>query len=475
MWLWLLVISNWVFAAWLTGSQIEAFSKKLDTNRTQLLENLESSKKKLESTAKESSAITETTLFKAASCLWAISGEDQDLDFNKLVSWLQETILNEYIQLDWDIKRLSFGLTTQDPIVFESSLDTYYNQNAQKITDLESTYYTKATAAKNNFLAYVDNNSELLNGLAVKLDAFTMIESAADNVTKALEDFSGAINKNSTLLVDLEKARAEAEEAFEAQLDKVITEYIEKYQPNSDVQAQYYINKDNFIKKFRTEIKKSEYYLFSALFSYENYETLLDKKANVDKQFLNSEKTVDCSLLLTTSFNITSYAKDVDTTSESLVKGLNLLTDAINDWKINMSILEAPTVTYFQKDSETLTRKLVRNFRTMLESISPVQEAEEQTGSVEENVVTETPVTNVVFTQAFKKNQYYEQVKTLQTVLKKRGYYDGEITWVYSPATIEAVYHFQLKEGIITGKEKDKSAYGWFGTATRAKMNSLLQ
>ncbi|MBQ9553418.1 hypothetical protein IJU97_00110 [bacterium] len=167
--------------------------------------------------------------------------------------------------------------------------------------------------------------------MAVKLDAFTMIESAADNVTKALEDFSGAINKNSTLLVDLEKARAEAEEAFEAQLDKVITEYIEKYQPNSDVQAQYYINKDNFIKKFRTEIKKSEYYLFSALFSYENYETLLDKKANVDKQFLNSEKTVDCSLLLTTSFNITSYAKDVDTTSESLVKGLNLLTDAIND------------------------------------------------------------------------------------------------------------------------------------------------
>ena len=211
MWLWLLVISNWVFAAWLTGSQIEAFSKKLDTNRTQLLENLESSKKKLESTAKESSAITETTLFKAASCLWAISEEDQDLDFNKLVSWLQETILNEYIQLDWDIKRLSFGLTTQDPIVFESSLDTYYNQNAQRITDLESTYYTKATAAKNNFLAYVDNNSELLNGLAVKLDAFTMIESAADNVTKALEDFSGAINKNSTLLVPMIKRRHQDE------------------------------------------------------------------------------------------------------------------------------------------------------------------------------------------------------------------------------------------------------------------------
>ena len=119
---------------------------------------------------------------------------------------------------------------------------------------------------------------------------------------------------------------------------------------------------------------------------------------------------------------------------------------------------------------------MLKNFKAMLKSISP--KVEEWTGSVAtgENVATEeaTPV-KVIFTQAFKKNQYHEQVKTLQTVLKNWGYYNGEITGVYSPATIEAVYQFQLKEGIITGNEKDKSAYGWFWNATRAKMNSLLQ
>jgi len=475
LWLCLVVALNSVYAADLTGSQITWFSAKLDNNKTQLLKNLEESKKKLANTAKENSAITETSLFKAASCLWAISEEDQNLDFNKLVSGLQETILNEYIKLDWDIKRLSFWLIKEDPIVFWNSIDTYYNQNAQKITDLENDYYTKATKAKTNFLEYVDNNSELLNGLAIKLDAFNAIQKAANDVTKALDQFSWAVKSKSSLLVDLEKAREVSEEDFAKQLDSIISEAISTYQPNGDTQAQYYIHKDNFIKKYKEEEKKAEYYLFSAIFSYEKYADLLDRKANVDKQFLNSEKTVDCSLLLTTTFNIWSYAKDVASVSESLVKWLNLLTNAVNDWKIDMSILEEPTVVYFKKDTEKLTRKYVKNFKAMLKSVSP--KVEEATGDVATGAEaqSEPVVVKVTFTQAFKKNQYHEQVKTLQTVLKNWWYYNWEITGVYSPATIEAVYQFQLKEGIITGKEKDKSAYWWFWNATRAKINSLLQ
>ena len=321
-----MIAANWAYAA--TWSQITGFSAKLEENKTQLLKNLDASKEKLASTAKENSAIIETSLFKAASCLWAISEEDQDLDLNTLVSWLKETILNEYIELDWNIKRLSFGLLTEDPIVFWNAIDSYYNQNAQKITNLENDYYTKTTNAKNNFLEYVDNNSELLNWLAIKLDAFNAIQKAANDVTKALDDFSWAVNKKSSLLTDLGNTRAQAEEEFESQLDAIITESIATYSPNWDTQAQYYIHKDNYLKKFRLEEKKAEYYLFSAIFSYEKYSDLLDRKANVDKQFVNTEGNLDCSILLTTTFNIWSYAKDVASVSESLVKGINLSPNA---------------------------------------------------------------------------------------------------------------------------------------------------
>jgi hypothetical protein len=36
-----------------------------------------------------------------------------------------------------------------------------------------------------------------------------------------------------------------------------------------------------------------------------------------------------------------------------------------------MKILEEPTVVYFKKDTEKLTRKYIKNFKAMLKSISP--------------------------------------------------------------------------------------------------------
>ena len=56
------------------------------------------------------------------------------------------------------------------------------------------------------------------------------------------------------------------------------------------------------------------------------------------------------------------------------------LTDAVKNWKIDMSILEEPTVVYFKKDTEKLTKKYIKNFKDMLKSISPA--TEELTGSV---------------------------------------------------------------------------------------------
>ena len=131
-----------------------------------------------------------------------------------------------------------------------------------------------------------------------------------------------------------------------------------------------------------------------------------------------------------------------------------------------MKVLEEPTISYFKTTNEKLTRKLIANFKAMLDAEKP-QTSTLTTGEVANEPQSQTeqiplPPEKVVFTQAFKKGQYHEQIKTLQTLLKNWGYYQGEINGVYSPATIEAVYKFQLKEGIITGKEKNKTGYGRF-------------
>lgn len=185
---------------------------------------------------------------------------------------------------------------------------------------------------------------------------------------------------------------------------------------------------------------------------------------------------MDCNLLLTTSINIGKYTEGSDLKSEKIQKGLQLLIDGMKRGKLNMKVLEQPTIEYFKTANTKLTRKLITNFRIMLDAEKPQISATtgEQIASAPSDVQPVAPVQKVTFTQAFKKGQYHEQIKTLQTLLKNWGYYQGEISGVYSPATIEAVYQFQLKEGIITGKEKNKSGYGRFGTKTREKINSMI-
>lgn len=257
-----------------------------------------------------------------------IAPEDQNLDYSKITSGLQENILNEYIKLDGDIKRLSFGLTEADPIVFGNSLETFYNQNAIKITNLENDYYLKTSKVKKEFLDYVDNNKTLLTQLAQNMDYITSIQIAASGAVQALNDFSNAITARSEMLKTIEKSRIAMENNFEAELETILTEAITRNQPSDDLQAKYLIHKNNFLKKFKTDINQAQYALFSAFFSYPDYAELLEKKANVEKQFLTSSGNLNCNLLLTTTFNLGNYAKNVESKSEKIQKGLKVLTDA---------------------------------------------------------------------------------------------------------------------------------------------------
>lgn len=468
----LLVISNTVLAANISSNEIKDFSTKLDSNKTKLLNSIEASKTKLKSIATEASKFSDTTLFRAASCLGAIPAEDQNLNFEKITTTLKDQILNQYIGLDGDIKRLGFGMSEDDPILFGNKLDNFYNENAIKINSLENEYYLKTNKVKKEFLEYVENNKTLLTKLAQNMDYITTIQTAASGASTALQKFSSAIDARSELMKTIEKSKSDLEKNFEVELENIISQSRIKNQPDNDTQAKYLIHKDNFIKKYKTDINQFQYYIFSAFFPYNEYTELTEKKKDLEKKFLTASGTMNCSLLLTTSLNLGKYAEGVDAQSQKIQKGLTTLTNAITTEKLNLKMIEAPTIEYFKTESNKLTKKLISNFKIMLDAESSTSSEKTQTN---QNVNSEiTPIQKTTFNQSFNKGQYHEDVKKLQTILKNWGYYQGEISGIYSSATIDAVYKFQLKEGVITGKEKNKAGYGRFGTQTRAKINAMI-
>ena len=488
----MIVLGGAAFAAKPTTAEINSLTSKLESNKTKLLNNLENSKKKLKSIADETKKFADTTLFDAASCLGAIPKEDQNLDFNKLTDSLKTSILNEYIGLDGDIKRYSLELKDADPILLGNTLDNFYNQNAIKITNLENDYYLKSGKTKATFLEYVKNNQDLLNGLAQKLDIIKNVNKYADAVSGAFSGLNNAINNHSSLWSNMAKIKDQTLSSMSMDFDTTIGQMISTHNPSPEIQAKYQIHKDNFMKKMIAETNKSVYYTFSAFFEYEKYADIMSRQEDLKKKFYASSGDVNCSLLLTTSVNFANYAKDLESTANDTIKGMDLITSGIKSWKVKLKDLEPVASNTFNKTITDLGNELRRNFKLMLESETPAKKPEPTTTETTTETTTQQTqpqqtapqqptqpeqaltTSKPTFTQTFKKGQYHAQVKDLQTYLTNWGFYKGAINGIYDRATIEAVYHFQLKNGVITGKEKNKSGYGRFGPQTRAKINSMI-
>ena len=216
-------MSNATFAA-VNQSQIKDFSSKLETNKTKLIKNIDESKVKLKNVAKEASKFSDTSLFKAASCLGAIPVEDQNLNFDKITTTLKEEILNEYIKLDGEIKRLSFGMKESDPLIFGNSLDNFYNQNALKITGLESDYYSKSAQVRKIYEQYIKNNEALLETLAGRIDTLAKVDKAMNEVNKSFSGLNNAIDKQTNLWKNLENTRVDLGKSLDSQLSQIISE-----------------------------------------------------------------------------------------------------------------------------------------------------------------------------------------------------------------------------------------------------------
>jgi hypothetical protein len=100
------------FAAGSTSSELKSFSNKLENHKNSLLKNLSGSENKLRSIATDNKRFSESRLFNAASCLGVVTGENQTLDYSVLTKNLKNSILNEYIKLDGEIKKLSYGIAS---------------------------------------------------------------------------------------------------------------------------------------------------------------------------------------------------------------------------------------------------------------------------------------------------------------------------------------------------------------------------
>jgi len=77
------------------------------------------------------------------------------------------------------------------------------------------------------------------------------------------------------------------------------------------------------------------------------------------------------------------------------------------------------------------------------------------------------------FTKTYNKWDKSDDIKKLQIILTNLWYYTWNISSVFDSRTIDAVYAFQLKNGILS-LNSNLSSRWWLGPATRNKLNGLV-
>lgn len=258
-------------------------------------------------------------------------------------------------------------------MIFSNGIENFLNQNAIKITTLENEYYLKTNKTKATFLEYVNNNQSLLTDLAQKIETINLIDQHTNASKKAFGDFSNAVNSQSQVWMNMDATRGKLISSFESDLDQTIGQMLTLYRPAAAIEAKYQIHKHNFLNKFKTEINKSVYHVFSAFFDYTKYLDLLARQQEIHQKFMNTSGSINCDLLLTTTLNFAPYINRLEADSTLLINGMNQITTGIKNGKVSLKNLETLALDTFNTTVNKLGTQLRNNFKLMLESETPLQ------------------------------------------------------------------------------------------------------
>lgn len=252
------------------------------------------------------------------------------------------------------------------PDFFTKKLDNYFYENSIKINNLEQEYSVKINQVKEDFLAYVKNNEKILVQLAQNLEYIDELQEAGSGAQAALKNFRNAIDRSSTMMKTIENNKADLNKAFATKIDQITSDLIKEHTPNAHIQAKILINKENFLKKFASELDDYQYYLYSAFFSYAKYNDIITKQQEIQKRFFTTSGAIDCNLVLTSNLNFAKHIEGVKKQSEDIQKGLNFLTNTITSGRLNLKMLEIPSIEYFTEQAKKLEDKLLKNYRIIL-------------------------------------------------------------------------------------------------------------
>ena len=415
-------------------------------------------------------------------CLWAIKDVSFLAQFQK-----DKTALTIAFQQDKQSLQTSGGVN-----VFDSG--TTYESEKLKIKNLIDTKValyqwllaTFATnyAAKNidfltTYLQYSAANQTLIQGIQTKMNAIQSVLNAFSWV----EDTITAINAKIPWLDDVIQKIETAKTAGLANLDTtfqtLIDATIKKYTTLQNLSGGLSQQKAYIINEYQTDFTTYLNNTFQGRYDRSQYLALKDQIDAFEAKYYTINNQLNCTNILAMSDQATELISKI-TNMQSLVDSwlAKIWSDGIST-TFSDQLYSGFQALYIQQFKQRYTEytTYIKNYimTAFKNSLSSLTSTVINTVSTTWTSTPTVKAPKYTFTKPFQNGEYNQGIKTLQNILTKLQLYSWAIDGIYSKATKNAVYQFQLNKGLLKGY-KNKPAVWWrMGPATRAALNKLSQ
>ncbi|MDR2541625.1 MAG: peptidoglycan-binding protein [Candidatus Peribacteria bacterium] len=380
--------------------------------------------------------------------------------------------MEKYVELSMDIKRLTVGLSIDEKGIKESISD-FQKTFTAKFVMIEETYEDSYKALQTAYTNALEKNKDLVQNLAIKIQKVISIQEKYSELQQAEATLYASIAEKSQLSKMLQLSKY----SVIATLQKELENQIKNAQSsNPEISKEKLIaEKDALLAELKRESDAQINVFFKSSTKTATYTKTLSE-AEVFLSQYTTEKTYQCGVII--SANREKSYDGLADRLKTLIQDLQKATEKLTGYDENqIRSLETASITTFKTFSTNAFSKKKALFRVYVaQLIAANQNTGTETPPTETPPTPSTPVswTPYVFTKTYNKGMYALELKYLQEFLTAQGLYNGTINGLYDAKTIEAVYHYQLQEGVVSGKEANKAAYGWMGPATRNAVNKKM-
>ena len=260
----------------------------------------------------------------------------------------QKAILEQYVDISADIKRLSVGLIS-DPQVIKNAMTSFKQKFTSELSTIETSYEADYQQLKADFETYYSVNQSLVYQVAEKIQKLDILMEKYQTLVDARNDIHESL-KDRTRALDIAAAPVQSVTSIlQGDLDKIISNYRIK-NPEIDFAA-LEVKKQELMKDFAQQLDGFIGILFGSDYNVITYQNTVAKTEAFLTTYVQS-KTYQCSALLSTPANWERTYLSLGDEIDALVPGLYRADEKVNNWRDDQlskidSALEQVFVIYY--------------------------------------------------------------------------------------------------------------------------------